>query len=795
MEKIKKKLIILSIIAALLIIAVVIALLCIGKPAGESVPEQTEPTFVDPTVPSTGGSTTSPTKAPTDPTDPTENTAPSATTEPAETVDPSAPTAPTKATEPSAPATNPTAQPSQPTKQPTKPATQPPTKAPTAPTAKPTQPSTQPTNSPNVLQLKINTEEYTGVLLGNTLQLDYTYTGKKPLTWTSDNPSVITVDKKGVVKGISAGTAMITVTDGQVQASVILFADSFVINTPSGLVLSVGEKLQLDYEILDDTGVFGWSSSDTSVLTVDNNGVVTGVGTGLASVTATDGWRRLSIYIYVVADEDRTVAFDLQVDCPLYDGVTKFVGHYLQINHLNSHTRNARGQWSGIINNWTASGSHTDPSTPDPKYPNRNYYITSSNPNVVSVVNQFDEGFYDDFLYFNKPGKSVITVTSWDGYSESYTIYVKAEYDCAPKKEKLTPGEFAYYATMVGVEDGQVPGYQIRSYLYIWYSEDELTWENAKGLGHANAKREFYLQNEDTMIVYAGFDESNGKHLFYHGMGESPAQIEPYTPAASSTGKIRFPSKSINIMEKTLKVVEVLGNTRDELVVYTSSNPSIVEASGSMLIAKHPGTAVITATYKGQTATMTVNVTMDPSIERIIFEQDTYTIPLHDAMKLNYTYNGTSKLKWESSNESIARIDSAGTLVAEGEGECTIWLRSVDEYFVVGSCKVIVTAPIDYPDATDIKFRDTSDKLRDGMQVRSGTVLTLDVYTVPTDSWTEVMCESSNYDTASVNFSWDPDLGRTVYKVVCQSAGTVTITLTSSDGCVSRDYTIIVKER
>jgi hypothetical protein len=195
---------------------------------------------------------------------------------------------------------------------------------------------------------------------------------------------------------------------------------------------------------------------------------------------------------------------------------------------------------------------------------------------------------------------------------------------------------------------------------------------------------------------------------------------------------------------------------------------------------------------------MTVNVTMDPTIERIIFEQDTYTIPLNDTLSLadlKYTYNGTSELKWECSNTDIAYIDVMGTLVPCKEGECTIWLRSVDNYFVCDSCTIIITEPIDYPDATDIKFRDTSDTLYDGMQLRVGDVLTIEPYAVPANSYCDVFADSSDYNTVSVNFGWDSDLGRNVYKVVCHEACTVTITLTSSDGCVTKEYTLIVNER
>ena len=795
MEKRKKTLIVTAIIAVLLILAVVIAFLCLGGKPAASTPDATAPTVsTDPTAAPTEGSTTPPTEGnqpATDPSDPAD---------PTQTEDPSAPTDATEPTGTFAPATGSTT--ANPTQAPTQKPTQKPTQAapqkPTQPaTQKPTQAATQAT-TPGV-QLKITTPDDTVIYPGDTLQLEYIYTGNKKLTWSNSFDDIFTVDQNGLVTATGGGSTIVKVTDGDITSRIYITVQSITVNTPAHTAISVGETLKIDYKYLGKPQPLTWTSSDPSVLTVDKNGVVTGVSTGVSTVTVEDKHYMKRFCIYVVADEDRTVSLDLQIDCPLYDGVTKFVGHYLQINQLNTYIKKANGRWSGIVDEWHAAGRKSDPSTPDPLYPCRNYYITSSNPDVVSVENKFDCGFYDDFLYFNKPGKSTITVTSWDGYSESYTINVKAEYDCAPKKEKLTPGEFAYYATMVGVEDGQVPAYQLSSYLYIWYTEDELTWEEAKKLGHANSKREFFLNSPSTIIFYAGIDENNGMHLFYHGMGSSNnSQIAPYTPAKASSGKLRFPSNSISIMEKTLKVVEVLGDTGGADVTYTSSNPSVVLASGSMLITQHPGTAVITATCKGQTATITVNVTANPDSERVILEQDTYTVPLNDTLSLaeiKYTYNGTSELEWEFWNKDMFYIDVMGTLVPLKEGECTLWLQSVDDSSINDCCTIIITAPIDYADSTDIAFRNTGDKLRDGMVAYVGDVLMVEAYSLPADSMSGVLADSSDYSIITINYDWDYERKQSINKLTCLSAGTVTITLTSADGCVTKTYRITVKER
>lgn len=676
-----KKILIICIGVAILACIAIILLLMNNNPGGEPTLQQTEGSVSEggalPSAPGNGET----------PSNPTGGTGPIIT-------DPDVPTSAPTTTNPSGESTVPGTQPSDPATQPTNPSTQPtipgtqptnPGTQSTVPTTQPTRPGTQtttpvtqptqPTTPPATL--KINTERNTVVMAGDTLQLDYTYTGNKPLTWTTIHPSRGTVNQKGFVTTYNiadSGPFVVVVTDGELEARVALVIELMEIRTPTDSIVEVGDTLQIDYTFLGDATKLSWSSSDTSVFTIDNKGRVTGVGTGWATAKASTEYDNWSIYINVVDPANKTTHFDMQIDSPLYDGVTKFTGNYLQINAVNSHCRDANNQQSDRISTWTVAGKKTNPSKVNPDSPDRNFYITSSNSKVVSVGTKYSGGAYDDFLYFNKAGTAIITITSWDGYSESYKIYVKDEYDCAPGKEKLTPGEFAYYATMVCDENGIKAGYDLYAYLYIWYSEDELTWEEAKSLGQSNAKREYQLDRSGGLIFYAGWDEEVGKHLFYHGGASVASSADKYTPSSgSNTGKIRFPSSSITMTERTIKLVEVLGDASDEYVVYTSSDPC-VETSGGLLLAQYPGTATITATYKGQTATMTVTVTRDPNIQRVQIHVDQITMSVWDVSgkKLSYTPASSDDLMWTSSDHSVATVTQEGHVYPNGPGQCVI---------------------------------------------------------------------------------------------------------------------------
>ena len=120
------------------------------------------------------------------------------------------------------------------------------------------------------------------------------------VTWSSSNTAVATVDQNGNVSAIAAGTTTITVTttDGNKTASCAVTVTAPAapievnsISLKSATTISIGasETLTVTYDPVDanTNKALTWSSSNTSVATVDENGKVTGVAAGTATITAT----------------------------------------------------------------------------------------------------------------------------------------------------------------------------------------------------------------------------------------------------------------------------------------------------------------------------------------------------------------------------------------------------------------------------------------------------------------------------------------------------------------------------
>lgn len=118
----------------------------------------------------------------------------------------------------------------------------------------------------------------------------------KTVTWTSSNPSVATVDANGNVIAIATGETIITASCGDVTAtcsvSVVQTPAESISVSQSAAKLYIGDTLSLSATVLpeeasDKTVI--WSSSDNAVASVDDNGNVTAISAGEATVTARCG--------------------------------------------------------------------------------------------------------------------------------------------------------------------------------------------------------------------------------------------------------------------------------------------------------------------------------------------------------------------------------------------------------------------------------------------------------------------------------------------------------------------------
>lgn len=133
------------------------------------------------------------------------------------------------------------------------------------------------------------------LILGQTVQLKSSVEG---VTWESSKTDVATVDANGLVTSVAVGSTSITASkDGYRSGSITIKVDLEKIEvTASANSVVKGQTVTVT---ANKEGVT-WSSSDTNVATVEN-GVVTGVNFGTATITASkDGFNPGTVNISVI---------------------------------------------------------------------------------------------------------------------------------------------------------------------------------------------------------------------------------------------------------------------------------------------------------------------------------------------------------------------------------------------------------------------------------------------------------------------------------------------------------------
>ncbi|MCH6255009.1 Ig-like domain-containing protein [Puniceicoccaceae bacterium K14] len=147
--------------------------------------------------------------------------------------------------------------------------------------------------SPDAIQILVNeSADLTAVLTPSEASF-------QSLTWSSSDANVATVNADGVVVAVGEGQSIITVStvDGGYsdtsEVLVVVLVDRVSLS-PEVLNLTVGETASLSETVFPSNATnksVTWSSSDSAVASVDQNGFVTGavVGSAMISVTTQDG--------------------------------------------------------------------------------------------------------------------------------------------------------------------------------------------------------------------------------------------------------------------------------------------------------------------------------------------------------------------------------------------------------------------------------------------------------------------------------------------------------------------------
>lgn len=381
------------------------------------------------------------------------------------------------------------------------------------------------------------------------------------------------------------------------------------------------------------------------------------------------------------------------------------------------------------------------------------YSRNTQNPSVDYIIS-----VYTNLTDVSNPESGTLAAqkSGTTTYTGMYTINLD-------KEVNVEQGEtFSVVVELTG-KDGSSP------YIACEYSKESTGWYSCTSSAKENQS------------FYAG---SYGNYWYDYGSRYSANLIiKAFTDNTSQRDVINVESISLNKDNLTLeedskeqlKVTITPTDATYRNVTWTSSNDSVasVDNSGNVT-AKSIGTAVITATTKdGKSAECTVTVKQkEIAIQYIYLNYGSLSMMKGRSVQItayigpdNTTFSKT--VKWSSSNENVATVDSDGNVTAIAAGKATITAETVNGK--TATCSVSVYEnPI-----TGITLSNSSITLKEGSSYIIGTSISpSDTTDDKTLTWT-----SSNPAIATVDSDGN---------VTAKKAGTTVITATSVNGVTAQ---------
>lgn len=562
----------------------------------------------------------------------------------------------------------------------------------------------------------------------------------KAVAFASSSDAVATVDADGNVKAVGAGTATITATakdgkgtNGTITITVKDEATGVTLNH-SSLNLKENETAQLTASVLPDTASQSvtYSTSDATIATVTNTGLVTAVKEGTAVITATaaDGsGKSASCTVKVGATA---------VDVPV-TGIT--------LNHKEITIE--------VLKNTEQLVATVEPANAT----NKNVVFSSSNTNVAVVSN-------DGLVTAINNGTATITVTSKENPSIMAKCLVKVGAPVLVTDVTVQPAELSLKTDAT---------YQLSVAVLPSNADDrsvEYTTSNA-AVATVSASGLVTAKGPGSATITVAAKDGSGKKATCTVTVTQPVKGVTVSPSSVVI-------QQGNVQKLTASVVPE--NATNKELIYKSSNETVAIVSNDGIItARSEGWATITVCSKENQAiygTCTVKVGLPVYVSKITLNTTNVTMWAGATTQLGVSIEPANAdiktVTYGSSNPDVATVSSTGLITAKKKGTTTITVTATDGSGKSASCAVIVKQPV-----TGIQITPN------GYTLVKGDVKQLSAVVSPADADnTGVIWTSSNTNIAAVSSD-----GR----VTAVNEGSCVITATCKDNAsISASCTIVV---
>ncbi len=534
------------------------------------------------------------------------------------------------------------------------------------------------------------------------------------LSYTSSNSSIVTVDAKGLVNAVGVGEADIIIkfeATGKYHESNktihVTVKDVATSIEASDVIVNLTQRASIDAKLTPNVGKLSYTSSNTSVVTVDANGDVIGVALGEAEITikfaGIGKYHESSKTIRVKVVDVATVieASDVIVNVTERTSiVAQLIPDVGKLSYVSCNSSIATVDKNGMIKGiaigetdiiikFEATGKYHEA--------NKTVHVTVVGVPTKIIVNDTISLFVDDNVNIdaNLTPKTLGKLTYISNDSSIVSVDENGKVTAIKQGTAIITvsyageGKFLPSNSTVTITVSRIPT-EI-SLGDIDFELGEAKFINPTVIPAYNRNNLTYSTNDSSVVDVDG----NG---FVSAVGGGNALItiaypgnEKYLPSNYSFTLTITPRVTSISVEKDIEIgfgesmnlnarVATKYLVQDFPLTYESSNPSIVSVDkNGKITANRMGNATITIKFAGQKSyypsNATVNVVVTTKTTRIDMLQEEISLYVDDDAYVGaFLVDGPKNavLTYESSNMGVVRVDANGKITAVGEGSAVI---------------------------------------------------------------------------------------------------------------------------
>lgn len=253
--------------------------------------------------------------------------------------------------------------------------------------------------------------------------IDISSETRSDITWTSNNTGVATVSSNGSVSAISTGEAIITAT--YTFCGVKYTATCTVnVNGKPGITLNlssksmyIGDTYTLIESVTPSNSIVTWSSSNSSVATVNSNGKVTAISNGTATITASIRYNGVTYYADCIFTVNKpSITFDV-TSKSLYQGDSFVIYETVKPSGYNVTWSSSNSSVASVSSNGTVTAKNAGTATITGKFTYGGNTYSATCKVTVNSLSLSLSSYSGSSTYDVANGTSYLTDGSACGYS------------------------------------------------------------------------------------------------------------------------------------------------------------------------------------------------------------------------------------------------------------------------------------------------------------------------------------------------------------------------------------------